>query len=141
MAQRRLPDDFKEFLSSLNKNDVKYLLLGGWAVGIYGAPRATADMDVFIAIDDENIGKLQKALHEFGAPTVPNDHFKEIGKIFRMGRSPMRIEIINQASGIDFKSCYQNRKTILVDEIEISIISIDDLLKNKKNCWKRKGSG
>jgi hypothetical protein len=106
MAQRRLPDDFRDFLNSLNKNDVKYLLLGGWAVGIYGAPRATADMDVFIAIDDENIGKLQKALYEFGAPTVSTDHFKEIGKVFRMGRSPMRIEIINQASGIDFKSCY-----------------------------------
>jgi hypothetical protein len=113
-------------------------LLGGWAVGIYGAPRATADMDVFIAIDDENIGKLQKALYEFGAPTVPNDHFKEIGKVFRMGRPPMRIEIINQASGIDFKSCYQNRKTISVDEIEISIIAIDDLLKNKKTAGREK---
>ena len=138
MAQRRLPDDFRDFLNSLNKNDVKYLLLGGWAVGIYGAPRATADMDVFIAIDDENIGKLQKALYEFGAPTVSNDHFKEIGKVFRMGRSPMRIEIINQASGIEFKNCYQNRKTILVDEIEISIIGIDDLMKNKKTAGREK---
>jgi hypothetical protein len=138
MAQKRLPDDFRDFLNSLNKNDVKYLLLGGWAVGIYGAPRATADMDVFIAIDDENIEKLQKALYEFGAPTVPNDHFKETGKVFRMGRSPMRIEIINQASGIDFKSCYQNRKTILVDEIDISIIAIDDLLKNKKTAGREK---
>jgi hypothetical protein len=138
MAQKRLPDDFRDFLNSLNKNDVKYLLLGGWAVGIYGVPRATVDMDVFIAIDDENIEKLQKALYEFGAPTVPNDHFKELGKVFRMGRSPMRIEIINQASGIDFKSCYQNRKTILIDEIEISIIAIDDLLKNKKTAGREK---
>jgi hypothetical protein len=131
MAQKRLPDDFKDFLNSLNKNNVEYLLLGGWAVGIYGAPRATADMDVFVAVDDENLEKLLKALCEFGAPTVPMDHFKEIGKVFRMGRSPIRIEILNQASGIDFQSCYKRRKTIKVDEMVISIISEADLLKNK----------
>jgi predicted nucleotidyltransferase len=138
MGQRRLPDDFRDFLSSLNKNKVKYLLLGGWAVGIYGAPRATADMDVFIAIDDENVGKLQNALYEFGAPTVPDEHFKETGKIFRMGRSPICIEIINQASGIDFENCYRNRKKITVDGIEIPVISVDDLLQNKKASGREK---
>jgi len=125
-------------LNSLNKNNVEYLLLGGWAVGIYGAPRATADMDVFIAIDDENIRKLQKALFEFGAPTVPDEHFKEIGRIFRMGRSPIRIELLNQASGIDFKTCYKKRKIIPVDGIDISIISADDLLKNKAASGREK---
>ena len=105
MEQRQLPEDFKEFLSLLNKNKVKYLLLGGWAVGIYAAPRATADMDVFNSVDDENLDKLLKALHEFGAISVPKEHFKEPGRIFRMGRSPIRIKMINQASGINFNSC------------------------------------
>ena len=54
MARKRLPDDFKDFLNSLNKNNVEYLLLGGWAVGMYGQPRATGDMDVLVAIDDAN---------------------------------------------------------------------------------------
>jgi len=58
MGRKRLPDDFKDFLSSLNKNNVEYLLVGGWAVGMYGAPRATADMDIFVAVDDENLGRL-----------------------------------------------------------------------------------
>ena len=138
MGQKRLPDDFKDFLNSLNKNKVEYLLLGGWAVGIYGAPRATADMDVFITVDDENLKKLQKALYEFGAPTVPDEHFKEIGRVFRMGRSPIRIEIINQASGINFKNCYKRRKIITVDGIKISIISVDDLLKNKAASGREK---
>ena len=53
MEQRQLPEDFKEFLSLLNKNKVKYLLLGGWAVGIYATPRVTADTDVFISVEDE----------------------------------------------------------------------------------------
>lgn len=125
-------------MSSLNKNNVEYLLLGGWAVGIYGAPRATADMDVFVAVDDDNLEKLLKALYEFGAPTVPMEHFKDIGRVFRMGRSPIRIEILNQASGIDFQSCYKRRKTVNVDGIIISLISEADLLKNKAASGREK---
>ncbi|NLG19531.1 MAG: hypothetical protein GX556_19590 [Fibrobacter sp.] len=102
------------------------------------APRATADLDVFISTDDENIQKLQKALYEFGAPTVPNENFKEIGKVFRMGRSPIRIEIINQASGIDFNNCYQNRKILTVDDLDIPVIGINDLLTNKKAAGRDK---
>ena len=138
MAQKRLPDDFRDFLNSLNKNNVQYLLLGGWAVGIYGAPRATADMDVFIAVDDANLDKLLKALYEFGAPTVPKEHFKDIGRVFRMGRSPIRIEIINQASGVDFQSCYSHRKIINIDGIDISIISENDLMRNKAASGREK---
>lgn len=70
MAKRQLPEDFKEFLGLLNKNEVEYLLLGGWAVGIYGAPRATADLDIFVSINDNNLDKLLKSLYEFGAISV-----------------------------------------------------------------------
>jgi predicted nucleotidyltransferase len=138
MEQRQLPEDFKEFLSLLNKNKVKYLLLGGWAVGIYAAPRATADMDVFISIDDKNLDKLLKTLYEFGAISVPKEHFKEPGRIFRMGRSPIRIEIINQASGINFNSCYKRNNKVNVDGIDITVISPDDLLINKQASGREK---
>jgi predicted nucleotidyltransferase len=138
MEKRQLPEDFKEFLSLLNKNKVKYLLLGGWAVGIYAAPRATADMDVFISVEDENLKKLLKALNEFGAISVPKEHFKEPGRIFRMGRSPIRIEIINQASGISFNSCYKRSNKVNVDGIEITVISPNDLLINKQASGREK---
>jgi hypothetical protein len=95
-------------------------------------------MDILIAIDDLNLKKLQKALYEFGAPTVPSDHFKEKGNIFRMGRSPIRIEIINEASGISFKECYMRRKVIAVDDVEISLIAKKDLIKNKKASGRTK---
>jgi hypothetical protein len=45
MERQQLPEDFKEFIQSLNSNDVKYLLIGGWAVGLHGHPRATKDID------------------------------------------------------------------------------------------------
>ena len=132
MAKRQLPEDFKEFIQYLNEHEVHYLLVGGWAVGIYGNPRATKDIDFLISTDDENINKLQKALCNFGAPTVDNSVFKEKGNVFRLGRSPVQIDIINEASGIIFEECYSRRNLLLVDNIKVSIISKEDLIKNKK---------
>lgn len=138
MALKRLPEDFRDFLNSLNKNGVKYLLLGGWAVGIYGYPRATGDMDVLIAVDETNLNRLLKALYEFGAPTIDKSHFKEKGNVFRMGRSPIKIEIINDASGIDIEDCYSRRNVVHVDGIDISLISREDLIKNKRASGRAK---
>jgi hypothetical protein len=95
-------------------------------------------MDVLVAVDDANVDKLRKALYEFGAPTVDTSHFKDIGRIFRMGRSPMRIEIINHASGIDIRDCYSRRKIVDVDGVAISLILREDLIKNKKASGREK---
>jgi hypothetical protein len=61
-----LPLDFKEFLKLLNENKVRYLLIGGYAVGYHGYPRATNDMDVWIAVHPDNAGRMVNVLHEFG---------------------------------------------------------------------------
>ncbi|MBN2286742.1 MAG: hypothetical protein JXI43_09865 [Tissierellales bacterium] len=76
MARRQLPEDFKDFIKFLNLNEVRYLLIGGWAVGLYGYPRATKDIDFLIAIDNNNLNKMTRALSEFGGPTVKAVHFK-----------------------------------------------------------------
>jgi predicted nucleotidyltransferase len=132
MAQKQLPEDFKDFIKSLNVNKVKYLLVGGWAVGIYGNPRATKDIDFLIAVDNANLKKLQKAMHEFGAPTIDMSIFKDKGNFFRMGRPPIQIDIITDATGIDMKSSYLRRQVIEVGGLEISVISKQDLIANKK---------
>ena len=66
MATVHLPADFKEFLQLLNSRQVEYLLIGGYAVGYYGYPQATADMDIWIATQPENAVKVVKVLQEFG---------------------------------------------------------------------------
>jgi hypothetical protein len=132
MDQRQLPEDFKDFINLLNSNDVCYLLVGGWAVGIYGYPRATKDIDFLIANDEKNLNKLQNALREFGTPEIDMVYFKEKGNVFRMGRSPLQIDIINDATGIDIAECYVRRNVITVEGIDISLISKNDLIKNKK---------
>ena len=65
MGRRPLPEDFKDFIRFLNSNEVEYLLVGGWAVGCYGNPRATKDIDFLIAVDDENLKRLEKTFNEF----------------------------------------------------------------------------
>jgi len=132
MAKRPLPDDFREFIECLNDNKVQYLLVGGWAVGLYGNPRLTKDIDFLIAIEESNVRRLLKALQAFGGPTVEASVFTEPGHVFRMGSSPIQIDIINKADGIVFSDCYANRNVLVFDDLEISTISRKDLIENKK---------
>ena len=132
MEKKQLPDDFKEFIQCLNSNDVRYLLVGGWAIGIYGYPRATKDIDFLTSIENDNLEKLKKALIDFGGPPVDMEQFKKKGYVIRIGSSPIQIDIINEADGINIDDCYQRRAVIKVDDIEINVISRDDLIKNKR---------
>jgi len=132
MVKKQLPDAFKEFIQCLNANKVKYLLVGGWAVGVYGHPRATKDIDFLLSNDGRNLDKIKKALADFGAPPVDLEKFKESGYVVRMGSSPTQIDMINSADGIDINECYKRKKIMYVDGIKINVISIGDLIKNKK---------
>jgi len=108
-------------------------LLGGWAIGIYGHPRATKDIDFLVGLDEENLAMLQRSLSDFGAPPLELEKFKEKGTVYRLGRSPIQIDIINNADGINFNECYSRRKVIQVEDIAISLISREDLIENKKS--------
>jgi len=141
MAQWQLPEDFKDFIKFLNANEVKYLLVGGWAVGLHGNPRATKDIDFLIAVDDENLTKLKKAMYEFGAPTIDMNIFKEKGNFFRMGRPPIQIDIITEAHGIDISDCFSRREIIKIEDIEISLISKKDLIQKKKSTGRYRDLG
>ncbi len=129
---RTLPKDFKDFINSLNKNEVEYLLIGGWSIGLYAIPRATKDIDFLIAVDDKNLVKLQKALSDFGTPVKDIGILKTDNTILRIGRSPIQIDILNKASGIDVKDCLKRKNIVIVDGVQISVISKEDLIQNKK---------
>ena len=131
MDQKQLPDDFKDFIQCLNSNNVRYLLVGGWAVGMYGNPRVTKDIDFLVANDSGNLEKLQKALLAFGSPPVDIERFKEKGRVIRIGSPPIQIDIINEAHGIEIDECYSRKETIKVEDINIFVISREDLIKNK----------
>lgn len=134
MATVHLPPDFKEFLQLLNSHHVEYLLIGGYAVGYYGYPRATADMDIWIAIEPENAAKVVKVLQAFGfgVEEVTPDLFLKAEQIIRMGMPPVRIEILTTISGVSFEECYAVRQVDVLDGVEVNLISLDHLKVNKK---------
>ena len=128
-----MPDDFKAFLKLLKKHEVEYLLVGGYAVVYYGYPRATNDIDFWIATNSTNASKMVKVLHEFGFDKgVDEALFLETHKMTRLGHPPIRIEILTQIDGVNFSDCYHRRLFTTIDGIEINIIGLEDLKKNKK---------
>ena len=140
MAQQVLPDDFKEFLRLLNASSVEYLLIGGYAVGYHGYPRATADMDIWVAISQDNASKLVDVFKRFGMsdPKLTADLFLERGKIVRMGVPPMRIEVLTDIDGVMFEECYADRLTVEIDDQPVTLISRDHLRKNKRASARHK---
>ena len=133
MVTLNVPPDFKEFLRSLNDHRVEYLLVGGYAVGYHGYPRATADMDIWIAVNPQNTHKLVAALKDFGFDTseLSPELFLQEGQIVRMGVQPMRIEIITSATGVKFDECYKTRVVDELDGVTTNIIDLDHLKINK----------
>ena len=130
----RLPPDFKELLQLLNSKKIEYLVIGGYAVAIYGYPRATGDIDIWIAISRDNAHKTVAALKDFGfdIPELKEDLFLEKERNIRLGVPPLRVELITSIDGVEFSACYKNRNTVTIDDTKINFISLDDLKKNKK---------
>lgn len=110
------------------------MLVGGIAVGHYGYPRATGDIDLWVDNSPENGIAMSRVFTEFGL-NLPND-FPEIfcihGKVFRLGHPPLRIEVLTGISGVRFDECYPRRGTVRFDDIDVDVISIDDLKTNKR---------
>lgn len=135
-----LPPDFREFFQLLNSHKVKYLVIGGFAVSYHGYPRATGDIDVWIAIHPTNAKKIVNSLKEFGFidPTINSELFLTDNKIIRMGVPPLRIEILTTISGVQFEDCYKKRIKANVEGIQINFISLEDLKRNKKESGRHK---
>ena len=140
MAEIELHPDFKEFLRLLNSHKVKYLLVGGYAVGYYGYPRATGDLDIWIEISESNSKKVSLVFRDFDLPDemVPEDLFLKMNKVIRIGVPPVRLEMITSASGVDFNECYSHRKVVEIDGIPTNFISLEDLKKNKYAAGRHK---
>lgn len=125
--------DFQDILRVFNAHNVKYLVVSGYAFGVYTEPRTTKDIDLWIRTDPENARAVFQALAEFGAPIsgLSPEDFTD-GAIFQMGQPPERIDILQQVSGVDFDSAWEHRVEGFVDEkTPALVISKEDLIRNK----------
>ena len=126
--------DFKEFIELLNANNVQYLIVGGYAVGIHGYPRYTKDLDIWILVSHENAENVLKSLKQFGFGSLglQKEDFLGHDEFVQLGYPPNRIDILTSCDGVEFETCYQSRKKVIVDDLTINFIDIENLKKNKK---------
>ena len=142
--------DFQELLGLLNKNKVKYLVIGGYAVSRHAQPRVTKDLDILIQPAAKNAAAVFRALQEFGAPLrtrsspdagslppsralTPKD-FEDTGTWYTMGVPPVAIDILTEVPGVIFNSAWKNRITLVIDDrngLRAHFISRDDLIAAK----------
>ncbi|NCP16061.1 hypothetical protein GW866_03330 [bacterium] len=134
MATIHLPPDFKDFFQLLNSHQVEYLLIGGYAVGYHGYPRATGDMDIWIAIHPQNAEKVVTVLRKFGfdLPELSVELFLKENQIIQMGVPPVKIDITTTISGVRFDECYAERIIDMLDGVQVNLINLKHLKANKK---------
>ncbi|MFH1260098.1 MAG: hypothetical protein ABII74_09900 [Elusimicrobiota bacterium] len=129
----RLEKDYKDFFEVLNKNEVKYCIVGAVAVTLHGYPRYTKDVDILIEPKRENAQKLLKAIKDFGFESLDineNDILKK-DNIIQLGYEPIRIDLIMAIPGFEFEQIWEHKKVTKVDNVEINYIGLDELIKTK----------
>ena len=125
--------DFKEFVESLASSDVRFLIVGGYALAAHGHPRYTKDLDVWIAIDGENRQRVVDALEAFGFGSLglSEADFAEPGFVIQLGQPPARIDLLTSLTGVDFETCWAKRHTVDVRGLDVPFIDLEDLKTNK----------
>ena len=126
--------DFREFIQSLNDNDVHYLVVGGHAVAFHGHPRYTKDLDVWVWIDEANAHKIVVALNQFGFASLGltvND-FLEPNTTIQLGYPPSRIDILIGLSGMNFEQCFEERVETILDGLKVNFIDLESLRRAKR---------
>ena len=123
--------DFKDFIQSLNDNDVDYLLVGGYAVILHGYRRTTGDLDIWVNRTKENYKKLSDAFYEFGLPLLDmtEDNFLNSKKIdvYSYGRPPVAIDILIEVKGCSFNEALLQSKIYIEEELSIKFINLTTL--------------
>jgi predicted nucleotidyltransferase len=129
-----LNQDFREFIRLLNDNQVRYLVVGGYAVALHGYPRYTKDIDIWIELAQENAAHIVEALEQFGFGSLglKEGDFLVEDQIVQLGYAPNRIDIITTLPGVTFADCYDKRLPVEIDGVKVNFIDLDDLRKNKK---------
>ena len=135
-----LNEDYKEMLQILLNNKVKFLIVGAYAMGVHGYPRATGDFDIWVENSLENSKNIYRSLSEFGVPLseILEDTFTKKGIIFQIGVAPRRIDIITYIDGVNFEEAYKTKETIKLENLPLPFLSKENLIKNKQSTGREK---
>lgn len=134
-------EDFQDFIRSFNENDVKYILVGGYSVIIYGYSRTTGDMDLWVEKSEENYIKIKNAFLDFGMSMfdMSKDNFQSNTlDVFSFGKSPVRIDILTALKGLNFVESFKIAEFHQIDEIPVRVIHYNHLIESKKAAGRNK---
>lgn len=126
--------DFRELLQIFGDAQVRYLIIGGYAVIKHAEPRYTKDLDLWVSPDAENAERVYRALIKFGAPIseLKPEDFTQAGYFFTMGFAPSRIDLFFDSLKLNFEDCWKRRVEAQIGETKIYFISREDLIINKE---------
>jgi hypothetical protein len=125
--------DFLELLHAFLAAEVRFLVVGAYAVAVHGHPRATGDLDVWVDASVENATRVYSALQAFGAPLheLRKEELERPGIVFQMGLPPARIDILTSLSGLVFEEAWASHISETVSDMRIPFIGREGLIKNK----------
>ena len=129
-----VPKDYEEFFELLNRQKIKYLIVGAYAVAFHAHPRFTGDIDIFIVANRTNAGRLLKVLRQFGFKDlgITIEDFLKTDRIIQLGYPPLRIDILTSIDGVSFNTAWANRVRGNFGKQKIWYISKKDLIRNKR---------
>ena len=136
-------EDFLDLLRAFNDHDVRFVVVGAYALAVLGRPRATGDLDVWIEASAENAPRVIAALAAFGAPLadVAEADFARPGIVFQMGLPPVRIDVLTQLSGVEFADVWPRRILVQFGSVSVGVIGRDDFIRNKRATGRLKDLG
>ena len=126
--------DFVDLLRAFIDAEVRFLIVGAYALGVHGRPRATGDLDVWVDPTPDNAASVMRALERFGAPLdqVTTADFTRPGLVFQMGLPPLRIDLLTQLTGLTFDEAWPGRTRADFGLVEVDVIGREAFIKNKR---------
>ncbi|HUR34816.1 MAG TPA: hypothetical protein VM032_13535 [Vicinamibacterales bacterium] len=135
--------DFLDLLRAFIDREVRFLVVGAYALGVHGRPRATGDLDVWVDATPDNGTRVMAALAAFGAPLheVTADDFSRPGIVFQMGLAPLRIDILTELSGVTFADAWPGRIQAAFGPLMVDVIGRDAFIRNKRATGRARDLG
>jgi hypothetical protein len=135
--------DFSDLLREFSAAGVRYLLVGAHALAFHAEPRATGDLDVWVARDLENAKRVYTALARFGAPleNVAVEDFTSDDVIFQMGVVPFRIDVLTSIDGVEFEAAWNEHVEATIDGTVVPVIGRHAFVANKRAAGRPKDLG
>lgn len=135
--------DFVDLLRAFVAHNVRFLIVGAYALGVHGRPRATGDLDVWVDATPENAPRIMQALAQFGAPLthVTEADFATPGIVFQMGLAPVRIDILTDLTGLRFVDAWPNRVRAPFGPIDVDVVGREAFIRNKRATGRARDLG